>query len=323
MEYVYHKQLCMYFDQIISCLIAVFRKRLNCQHLHVLIKLIDNCRQALDDRQNIGLMIMDLSKAFDCLPHPLLLSKLYSYGVSLDACRLIRSYLTNRAQRVKIGSWRSEWLVINKGVPQGSILGPLLFNIFINDLLYEMQGKCQLYNYADDNNIVFLHSDINVLKEHLTQSTETAIRRFESNHMRANPSKFQAIIMKAGHFNEPVIINVHGNDLAPSECVKLLGIFINNKLTFHKHISTICTRASRQINAMTRVSKFLSKKIETSTEWLHIIVYRTSQPTPSPCVPYEDYGHGNFQVFNRYQSEFRSGPDFHVKDKTAVRTSYL
>ena len=257
MEYVYHKQLYMYFDQILSCLIAAFRKRYNCQH--VLIKLIENCRQALDDRQNIGLMLMDLSKAFDCLPHRLLLSKLYNYGVSLDACQLIRSYLTNRAQRVKIGSWRSEWLVINKGVPQGSILGPLLFNIFINDLLYEMQGKCQIYNYADDNTIGFSHSDINVLKEHLTQSTKTAIRWFESNHMRANPSKFQAIIMKAGHCNEPVIINVHGQDLAPSECVKLLGVFIDNKLTFHKHISTICTRASRQINAMTRVFKFLSK----------------------------------------------------------------
>ena len=65
--------------------------------------------------------------------------------------------------------------------------------------------------------------------------------------------------MKAGHCNEPVIINVHGQDLAPSECVRLLGIFIDNTLTFHKHISTICTRASRQVNAMTRVSKFLSK----------------------------------------------------------------
>ena len=125
MEYVNHKQLYMYFDQILSCLNAAFRKRYNCQH--VLKKLIENCRQALYDRQNIGLMLMDLSKAFDCLPHRLLLSKLYNYGASLDACQLICSYLKNRAQRVKIGSWRNEWLVINKGVPQGSILGPLFF----------------------------------------------------------------------------------------------------------------------------------------------------------------------------------------------------
>ena len=93
---------------------------------------------------------------------------------------------------MKIGSWRSDWLVINKGVPQGPILGPLLFYFFINDLLYDMQSKCQIHNYADeDNTISFSHSDINVLKEHLTQSTETAIRWFESNRMRANPSKFK------------------------------------------------------------------------------------------------------------------------------------
>ena len=104
MEYVYHKQLCMYFDQILSCLIAAFRKKYNCQH--VLIKLIENCRQVLDDRQNIGLMLLDLSKAFDCLPHRLLLSKLYTCGVSLEACQLIRSYLINRAQRVRIGCLR-------------------------------------------------------------------------------------------------------------------------------------------------------------------------------------------------------------------------
>ena len=79
-----------------------------------------------------------------------------------------------------------------------------------------------------------------------------------SNHMWANPSKFQVIIMKDGHCNEPVI-KFHGQDLAHSECVKLLGIFIDNKLTFHKHIFAIWTWASRQINAMSRVSKFLSK----------------------------------------------------------------
>ena len=160
---------------------------------------------------------------------------------------------------MKIETWRSDWPVINKGVPQGSILRPLLFDIFINDILCEMHGKCQIYNYADDDTIVFSHEDINVLKEHLTQPTETAIRWFESNHMRANQSKVQAIIIKAGYCNEPVVVNVHGQDLAPSECVKLLGIFIDNKLNFHKYIFTVCTRASRQINATSRVSKFLPK----------------------------------------------------------------
>ena len=73
---------------------------------------------------------MDLSKAFDCLPHDILLCKFNTYGVSEHALQLIKSYLDNRKQQIKIGSTVSEWADISKGVPQGSILGPLLFNVF-------------------------------------------------------------------------------------------------------------------------------------------------------------------------------------------------
>ena len=99
---------------------------------------------------------MELSKAFDCLPHNLLLAKLQTYGVSEDAVKLIESYLSDRSQQIRMGSNTCDWENLTKGVPQGSILGPLLFNVFINGIFYIVE-KCSLYNYADDNTLAYIH----------------------------------------------------------------------------------------------------------------------------------------------------------------------
>ena len=125
---------------------------------------MENSKQALNEGKNVGLILLDLSKAFDSLPHRLLLFELNTYGISYEACSLIRSYLCQRLQPVKVGSARRQWQIMQKGVPQGSVLGPLLFDIFKNDIIYELQGVCSLHNYADDNTICCSHSDMNILK---------------------------------------------------------------------------------------------------------------------------------------------------------------
>ena len=101
-ERVYNDQMGVYFKDILSTLLSAFRKRYGCPH--VLTKLMENVKQALDEGENVGLILLDLSKAFDCLPHRLLLCKLNAYGVSYDACSLIKSYLCQRLQRVKVAS---------------------------------------------------------------------------------------------------------------------------------------------------------------------------------------------------------------------------
>ena len=109
---------------------------------------------ALDRHECVADVLMDLIKAFDCLHHDILLSKLSAYGLSNESVQLLNSYLSGRKQQVKLNNIVSSWSVIKKGVPQGSNLGPLLFNVFINDICY-LKDHRTLYNYAGDNTIYF------------------------------------------------------------------------------------------------------------------------------------------------------------------------
>ena len=104
----------------------------------------------MGNRQLFKVCLTDLSKAFDCLSHELLIAKLEAYGFDKKSLTLILNYLSSRKQRVKINDSYSSWSEILFGVPQGSILGPLLFNIFICDMFYFMEDF-QIANYADDS----------------------------------------------------------------------------------------------------------------------------------------------------------------------------
>ena len=100
-----------------------------------LIRQIENWKQSLDNQKFVGAVFMDLSKAFDYIPHNLLISKMHTYGFSIDSIKIFFSYLKGRKQNVKIDNTYSVFQVLLSGVPQGSILGPILFNIRINNLL--------------------------------------------------------------------------------------------------------------------------------------------------------------------------------------------
>ena len=256
-ESIMFDQVSDYFDSIFEDLLCAFRKKYSCQS--TLIKAIDDWKVSLDRNQMIGTVFMDLSKAFDCLPHGLIIAKLHAYGLSLDACSLFSSYLCNRFQRVKVKTSRSEWAVIKKGIPQGSILGPLLFNVFVNDMFHFME-KCDLYNYADDNSLSVAFCNIHDVLSYLGRDCKNAVKWFRDNGMQANPSKFQFMIISHSPVDtSKAMLQIDDNIvLKPESQVKVLGVTLDNKLNFSHHVSVICTKAARQLNALARISRFLS-----------------------------------------------------------------
>ena len=195
---------------------------------------------------------MDLSKAFDCLPHDLLLMKLGRYGVTDSALELISDYLSNRKQCVKLGTEISPLKHIFKGVPQGSILGPVLFNIFINDI-FNFIHRSNLYNYADDNTLSYSDKNIDNVVQTLESDSNILIQWFSDNHMKANPEKFQAIAIGQKTKDQNITFNLNETTIKCEDSVKLLGVTIDFKLKFDVHISSICKKASRQLNVLKRI----------------------------------------------------------------------
>ena len=254
-ERAMNEQMGQYFSDILHPFVSAFRQGYGCQT--TLLRAVEDWKRALDEKKHVVAVLTDLSKAFDCLPHKLLLCKLKAYGLSNTAIKLLESYLANRKQCVKVANTTSSWQSILKGVPQGSIMGPLLFNIFVNDIFFFIK-EGMLYNYADDNTLSYSHTCLQTVKNVLEKGCRELIAWFDYNLMRANPDKFQGILF-GQKSNQDFALNIGQYNITCEEEVKLLGVTIDFKLKFDTHISDICIKASRQLNVLKRIGHYLNR----------------------------------------------------------------
>ena len=179
-------------------------------------------------------------QAFNSLKHELLLGKLLAYGFGRNDIKLVQTYLSNRRQRVNINGSYSTCRETNLGLPHGSALGPLLFNIYITDIVYLTNGT-DICNYADETTLYSCDREVITVIAKLVQNANHLTTRFPENHMQLNEGKCQRIIF--GTREEQVSMHVGEVQIEESDDEQLLGVTLDKKLSFKIHLQTLCKEA--------------------------------------------------------------------------------
>ena len=225
-------QMHEYMKKVLSIFLCGFTKLMNPQNC--LVFMVEKWKRALDKSNKCGVLLTDLSKAFDCLLHDLLIAKLHAYGFDYLSLKLLHSYLTGRKQRVRVNASFSEWANIDDGVPQGSILGPELYNYYSNDLFLFI--LLDIANYADDNSPFCTAPTIPRVIENLEADAKKLLSWIKFNGLKANPDKFHLLLSDK---EENFSINVDGFDIPNTLHQKPLGITVDNKMSFKLHLANL------------------------------------------------------------------------------------
>ena len=248
-------QVIAFMDQRLSNSLTAYRKKHSTET--TLINIVEQWKHAIDNRNMVGVLSTDMSKAFDSLHPPLLLNKLKAYGFSDRSIKLIRSYFTNRQYRVKMDEGcTSEWKEMGRGCPQGSTFGPLLWNIFQNDLTYDM-NKSKLSMYADDHQIYAAGRTIEDVQDILNNEGRVISEWYDSNLLQGNFTKYQTMSMGTKTKNKNMTISMANKNVTRNSEMKLLGLTIDENLDFRIHIAEVCKKVARKVGVLMRLRNML------------------------------------------------------------------
>ena len=216
--------------------------------------MLERWKKALDGKGTAGAILTDLSKAFDCLNHNLHLAKMEAYGFDESALKFIQNYLKGRKQRTKFNGSFSSKLDLKFGVPQESILGPLLFNLFLNDMFYFINDT-KMANYADDNTVYTIKNNIGDLSKTLENETSLIFDWFRMDEMKPNDDKCHLIVCNPSQFSVTLVTE----KIETTDSVELLGVTIDKNLNFTDHVTKLCKKGNQKLHAIARISKYLNE----------------------------------------------------------------
>ncbi len=208
--------------------------------IDAVVRLIETIVEGIESRETTLGVFLDLSKAFDCVDHAILMNKLEYYGIRGVPLKWIESFLSNRTQFVEITNVRSEGRVLSYGVPQGSILSPLLFLIYVNDVGSSVQ-KGHIVQYADDTTLCFKSPTIQELEQVTFVELNSAIQHFNDLNLKTNPTKSSFIhfcLRQTISGNNPTVL-LDDTEIEEVHTTKFLGIHLDRGLTWECHIEAV------------------------------------------------------------------------------------
>ena len=223
------------------------------------VDLVENISKATDNKQYTLGVFIDLKKAFDTIDHEILLKKMQRYGIRGLALSWLKSYLENRPQFVSLEGVESHTQHASFGVPQGSVLGPKLFILYINDICKALQNmKCVLF--ADDTSLYSSGADLEQLLHVVQKDLNILHKWFAINKLSLNISKTKFIIFGNKMINTEIHLTINNIQIEQTNNTKFLGIIIDNKLTWKPYIDTLKRKLSKTIAILYKMKSIINKK---------------------------------------------------------------
>jgi len=232
-----------------------FRKKYSTDH--AILSIVEQIKTNLDNKTFSCGVFVDLEKAFDTVNHKILLSKLSHIGVDNLANKWLTSYLSNRSQCVAVNGAKSDYSKISCGVPQGSILGPLLFSIYINDM-HKSVNKSTVFHFADDTNLLFSHKNPKELKKTMNKELKLLFEWLCANRLSLNVGKTEFIIFRPPKMSlkDRIVLTLNKSKIYESRKIKYLGLIIDDRLSWKFHINELCKKLNRSIGMLYKIRQY-------------------------------------------------------------------